>query len=125
MIETLENINKHGLLNKSNVDNIDGYQDKFELQYNNQEFIIKVCNPIPVKQVLLLENKLKRIKTLDFVGLKELYRNVLTNSIVSEEGNVGLGLIDMAIKSNNRINYSFSVINKDIYYYSLEIIVKD
>ena len=54
-------------------------------------------------------------------NLKHIIREILGNGKLSEKGGVGLGLIDIAKKSRNKLGYSFKEIDKD---YSFTLIVK-
>lgn len=63
-----------------------------------------------------LEAKLNMINTLSAEELKEVYVSALTNNQISEKGGGGLGLIEMARKSESPLAFDFDFVN---YYLSV------
>jgi hypothetical protein len=61
-------------------------------------------------------------KTID--DLRKLYNEIITNKHYSSKGGGGLGFIDMAIKSNGGLTYSFDKINDDYSFFTLNIKIK-
>lgn len=63
-----------------------------------------------------LELKLNSINTLSPEDLKNVYVSALTNNEISEKGGGGLGLIEMARKSESPLEFAFEFVN---YYLSI------
>ena len=63
-----------------------------------------------------LELKLNSINTLSAEDLKNVYVSALTNNEISEKGGGGLGLIEMARKSESPLEFAFEFVN---YYLSI------
>lgn len=63
-----------------------------------------------------LEHKLNSINTLSAEDLKTVYVSALTNNQISEKGGGGLGLIEMARKSESPLEFAFEFVN---YYLSV------
>jgi len=119
MVECLQNIVKHS----DEVDD-DIYRGKnsaiFMVGKMENEYIITSGNPVTKEKVEELNNKLERINTLDKEGLKTLYKDVIRKGIISERGGAGLGFIDMARKSGQKLKFDFEPINDRISFFSLK-----
>jgi hypothetical protein len=118
MLESLQNSFKHG-----NLRNPDGKmvttlalvqkeEEKFELILGN--FLLR-------ENKSALESKLKMIDGLSEKELKEKYLEVLSNGEQSDIGGSGLGLMDIARKSGNKLNYRFDEVDDDKCYFTLNI----
>ena len=57
--------------------------------------------------------------------LKEYHKKVLFEGAISMKGGAGLGLIITGMKSDSKLNCSFSQIGDEIYFYSLHSFVKN
>ena len=62
-------------------------------------------------------------ENIDKKGLKKLYKKRLRADIKKDSGGAGLGLIEMARKATEKIDYNF--INKEngYYFYTLTVII--
>ncbi len=116
MVESLQNISKHsvsGLGDESTTASV------FMIGYTNNNYLVISGNPILNHVIPKLKDMLDKINSLDKDGLKQLYKETRLNSTFSEVGGAGMGLIDMARKSGNKLNYRFDKINDKISFYSL------
>lgn len=84
-------------------------------------FLIQTGNYIDKKSVDELDRRLKKINSLDKENLRDYYREVLENGSVSNKGTAGLGMIDIARKSGNKLEYEFLDIDKDFSFFSLNV----
>lgn len=84
-------------------------------------FIVKTGNYIDVDKALELKDRLDMINSLDKDGLKEYYQKSLNNSMVSEKGTAGLGMIDIARKSGNKLGFEFLKITNDTSFFCLNV----
>ncbi len=84
-------------------------------------FIIKTGNYIDVESSESLSLKLDKINKLDKDGLKQFYLESLSDGNLSQKGTAGLGFIDIARKSGNKLNYEFIPVNEKYHFFSLEI----
>ncbi len=66
-------------------------------------FIINSINFIHNHEIQRLENLVTQVNSLNDVDLKEFYLNSLKNNTMSDKGGAGLGLIEMARKSGQKI----------------------
>jgi hypothetical protein len=72
------------------------------------------------ENVNFLESKLSEINSLDKEGLKELYKSIIKSSQLSEKGGAGLGFVDMARKSGQKLEYHFNKIDDKYSFFSLK-----
>jgi len=101
MVECLQNIVKHADAVENNNSAI------FMIGKQEDEYIILSGNPIKNDHVDLLREKLDQINNLDKDGLKNLYKDIIKNTEISDKGGAGLGFVDMARKSGRKLEYDF------------------
>ena len=119
MVESLENIYKHqDIISSSNE-----YQPKFSLLLNEKEFSLFISNSLLNTKVEPLKEKLDRVNSLNKEGLKELYKRTILSGDVSPKGGAGLGIINIAKVSENKINYKFETINNQYSYFTINVII--
>jgi L-cysteine desulfidase len=66
-----------------------------------------------------LRDRLDQVNSLDKEGLKLLYKDVRLNTSLSDSGGAGIGIIDIARKSENKLEYSFKDLNNQFSLFSL------
>lgn len=120
-IEILENIYKYHDNFDHIISNDHTYTPKFILQVDQHGFYIEAGNPILKNDIDHLQSKLDKINNLDKHGLKELYKNTITNGRFSVKGGAGLGFIEMAKLSGEQLSYDFQEINTQFSYFTLGI----
>ena len=86
---------------------------RFILAQKNEEYNILASNYILKDNIPTLKSKLDKVNSLDKQGLREYYKEVLNNGQYSVHGGGGLGMIDIARKSGNQLDYSFEDVNED------------
>jgi hypothetical protein len=116
MVEVLQNISKNKV---DNIDDGDEVSPVFMLGTNNNDFIIISSNMIKNDKIPPLKNRLDQVNSLDKEGLKLLYKDVRLNSTFSETSGAGIGIIDIARKSENKMVYSFDEVNGEFSLFSL------
>jgi len=119
MVESLENIYKH----QDHIDEDKIYLPKFSLDIDTKSLSMFVSNSILNHKVSLLKSKLDKVNSLDKDGLKDLYKNTILSGNVSPKGGAGLGIINIAKVSENKINYTFTTINDKYSYFTLNILI--
>lgn len=121
IVECLQNIAKHG-------ENLQTSQLKdalpvFMIGRKNNQYLIASGNTIRTSHINDLTGKLDHINSLNPEGLKQFYKEIMRNNDMSEKGGAGLGLVDMARKSGEQLDYNFRKINKDLTYFSIKITI--
>lgn len=72
----------------------------------------------------LLKGKLEEINAMTADEVKELYKSVLADGKLSEKGGGGLGMIDIARKSGEKLDYGFIPFGPNTSFFSLNVKVK-
>ncbi len=116
MVECLQNICKHAVsLEDQNMKN----NAIFMIGKHESEYFITSGNAILSSQVPDITRKLELINSLDKEGLKELYKSIIKTTELSSKGGAGLGFVDMARKSGNKLLFDFEPINDELTFFSL------
>jgi len=102
MIEGLQNICKHQTKDDGVTEN-----PFLIIGKKGERFNVVTGNCIPNNKVAPVSHKIDFINSLNKEELKELYKKSRLNSVISEVGGAGLGFIDMARKSGNKLEYRF------------------
>lgn len=84
-------------------------------------FLIRTGNYIENEKALELQERLNIINSMDKEGLKIYYQNSLNDSMVSTKGTAGLGMIDIARKSGNKLDFEFLKINEESSFFCLNV----
>lgn len=121
MIEILENVLKYSDRFEVFVLDHPDYQPEFELLLDADGFILISRNPVRDKDIKEISRRINKINTSDEDQLKKYYRDTITNGIFTEKGGAGLGFIEMAKITTNRIVYSFIPIQKGFSYFELSL----
>lgn len=102
MAESFQNIIRHGLKDSSSV------HEYFHLRQIDGRFHINSCNAISNKSVSELQEKLELVNNSTREELKEMHIEILRTGELSEKGGAGIGLIEMARKSGNKLDFKFT-----------------
>ncbi len=123
LIEALQNLYHHTDAQASEIlDNGDSKKTaSFIIGVKNKEYNILAANYIVRDNVPPLKSRLDKINALDKEGLREYYKEVLDNGQYSAHGGGGLGMIDIARKSGNKLDYTFTEVNADYELFVLKI----
>jgi len=84
-------------------------------------YSIVTGNHILNSNVEKLKGKIDKVNAMTVEELKAYYREALGNSEFSAKGGAGLGMIEMARKSGNRLEYHFDPVNDTMSFFSLII----
>lgn len=76
-------------------------------------------------RVKIIKDRLDQINYLKSNELKSLYKLVLNNEEFSPKGGGGLGMIDIARKSGNKLEYDFFDYNDQYSFFSLNVAIKE
>ena len=123
MAECFQNIVRHG-------ESLDGKvhastNEGFFLTKNWQDtYYITSGNLIENQKIQNLQRQLEKVNSLDKDELKVLYREVLENEEISDKGGAGLGLIEMARKSGQKLDYVFTDYDKNFALFYNQIVLK-
>lgn len=116
MVECLQNICKHS-------DTAASAEEKgaiFMIGIEDNCYIINSGNFIENQHIDGLTEKLEKINSLDKDGLKVLYKDMLQTSTISDKGGAGLGFVDIARKSGQKLEFQFENVNEQFSFFSFK-----
>jgi hypothetical protein len=121
LVECLQNLCNH-------IDSTDfevtGYDSKTALliiETDMTGYSVVTGNYVPIEKVEGLKLRIDEINSISKDELRELYKRTLNNGQFSEKGGGGLGFIDIARKSGQKLKYKFQKVNQEIEFFSLQI----
>ena len=100
VLESIQNIIRHG--NRDHAD-----MSMVTYARTDDGYSITTGNMIETDNVKELERRLVQINRSDEREIKSQYMQILNSSELSSKGGAGLGLLEMAIKTGNRLDYDF------------------
>lgn len=122
LVESLQNLYHH-------VDIVpDNFEDQNSQRFgliviarNDKGYFINAGNFITSDKIESLENKILKINNSSPEEIKELYKFILHHQKISDKGGGGLGLVDIARKTGNRLDYSFIDYSDNYSFFHLKI----
>ena len=120
LVEGLQNLYHHvdDLPDEVN-ESMDIHFGIFVISKISDSYEIRTGNFIKTDKIKKLKERLDKIKSLSKEELKELYKFVLNNQKFSDKGGGGLGLIDIARRTEGRVNYEFDDYDDNYAFFSL------
>jgi hypothetical protein len=116
MGESLQNIARHH--SESLYNSPDKYS-LFAIHRRNFKYYITTGNLIEIQEIESLKEKIDKINSMDGLNLREYSRATRSNNDFSSKGGAGLGLIEMAKRSGNKLEYDFKNIDENHSYFYL------
>ena len=126
LVESLQNLYHH--VDKVPSDFEDQTAEKFGMlvvQKVDTGYKITTGNFVRADNVEKLEEKIKRINRSSHDEIKELYKFILNHQRISAKGGGGLGLVDIARKTGNKLEYAFKEYNNQYSFFFLDIAVNE
>jgi hypothetical protein len=119
LIESLQNVFHHHLENAGSEQSSSG----FVIRYIDDIYTIITGNNVNIKDVPILKERLEKVNSLSQEDLRAHYLNTLSSTELSEKGGAGLGIIEMARKSGNKLKYEFTKVNGEFSFFTLEVTI--
>ncbi|OFX46397.1 MAG: hypothetical protein A2046_13815 [Bacteroidetes bacterium GWA2_30_7] len=117
LVEILQNLNRHSdEMNDAKIGN-----GLFIIGMKDDIYYIISSNKVNAKHKDSLETALKQVNAASRPELKEMYKKQIKDGKLSDKGGAGLGLIDIARKSGEQLNYQFLQIDENYYFFILEV----
>ncbi len=82
-------------------------------------YTVTTANVISTDNTVELKKRLDEINSLQTGEIRNVYRQMLSNSEFSSKGGAGLGLIEMAKKTGNKLDYDFLKLDDQNSYFIL------
>jgi hypothetical protein len=121
MVEALQNIVKHSSEANAQAGNLVSQSAIFMIGKQPNQYSIMTGNPIKKSATAALKKNLDDLNQLDKDGLKEMYKEVIKNTQISEKGGAGLGFVDMARKSGEPLQFDFPEIDAEYNFFCLKV----
>jgi len=113
VLENLQNITRHATAQGNEVVSLVIYNK------TSDGYTVTTGNPISAADVSGLKKSLEDINSLEPDKVREAYRKMLQESDLSSKGGAGLGLMEMARKTGNKLDYDFSNVDEQTSYFIL------
>lgn len=124
MVECLQNISKHADTISEDGDESKERRGIVIISKTDDGYNIITGNVVKTAKVADLQASLELINSLDKEGLSNLYKQQIVEGRISEKGGAGLGLIDIAKKSGEKLGYQFKEINSSVSFFILTSTIK-
>lgn len=116
VVESLQNIRIHG------TDDSEGMKASFIVIGKEKDgYQIWVGNLAANKIIGDIKSGIAKIKNLKPNAIRKVYLNSLSYGELSEKGGAGLGLITIALKSDNKLQFGFDKINDNLTLFNLNV----
>lgn len=124
LVECFQNLYHH-IESFGEEDNLEGRQKSalITVKYDNGKFIITTGNFVTQDRIPELNEKLAQVNAMDSDDLRDFYRAKLEQDGRTEKGTAGLGLIDIARKSKNKLEYEIIDVTEAIGFFCLSVVI--
>lgn len=122
LVELVQNLYHHGEV----PSDFDVSYKKFGvliLRDEGTQYRICAGNFIKIDGLRVIRDRIDQINTLSSTETQSLYRIILGNEEFSEKGGGGLGMVDIARKSGNNMEYQFYDYNPNYLFLAIDVII--
>lgn len=124
LVESLQNLYHHvDELPEEFKNEIDPKFGSVIITEEEGKYKVSTGNFIRSTKIKYLKDKIDKINSLSQEELKDMYKFILNHQKLSAKGGGGLGLVDIARKTGNKLNYTFHPVNDEFYYFNLDIYI--
>jgi len=124
LVESLQNLFHHIEPHHEGIqEDLDPKFGVLVIERHDEAYKVTTGNFVNSKRIKFLKEKIDKINSLTKDELKDMYKFILNHQRLSAKGGGGLGLVDIARKSGNRLEYEFLNYNDDYFFFSLTILV--
>lgn len=123
LVECLQNLYHHNeeIREKDGIDLVFSKSALLLISKNDSNYQVQTGNYILKDNSTQLKQKLDDINSLDKYELRALYKSILNDGELSNKGTAGLGMIDIARKSGNKLEYDFLSIDEKFDFFCLNV----
>lgn len=113
VLESLQNVSRHtNKIHHANMSLV--LYSKTDTGYT-----VTTGNVLPTESINDLKIRLEEINNLETKDIRNVYRQMLSTAEFSDKGGAGLGLIEMAKKTGNKLDYDFVTLDNEYSYFIL------
>lgn len=113
VLESLQNVSRHS----QNTPH--AHMSLVVYSKTGSGYTVTTGNVLPNQGISDLKVRLEEINKLETKEIRDVYRQMLSSSEFSSKGGAGLGLIEMAKKTGNKLDYDFVPLDNDYSYFIL------
>lgn len=113
VLESLQNVSRHSTQKQHSNMSMVVYSK------TANGYTVTTGNVISTSDIAELKVRLSEINNLETKEIRKVYRQMLSNAEFSSKGGAGLGLIEMAKKTGNKLDYDFVPLDDNYSYYIL------
>ncbi|MCS6821154.1 MAG: SiaB family protein kinase [Microscillaceae bacterium] len=121
LLECLQNVYNYQQQYAFNEENEHLQSATLIIKRTEDAYYIITGNYMINERVSMLKNKIDKVNSLSPEELKLFYKEVINTQGQSDTGGAGLGIIDIARKSGEKIEYSFDEVSEKHCFYSLQV----
>jgi len=122
LVESLQNLFHHiETVHEGINEDLDPKFGVLIIEREGEFYKVTTGNFINSKRTKFLKEKIDKINSLTRDELKDMYKFILNHQKLSAKGGGGLGLVDIARKSGNKLEYEFYVYNDNYSFFNLTI----
>lgn len=93
------------------------------LRHDRSGYRISTGNFLRVDDIKIIRDRIDQINSLSYSERRALYRLILTNDQYSEKGGGGLGIVDIARRTGNIMEYQFIEYNREFLFLTLDVLI--
>lgn len=120
--ECFQNVIRHGDVDVNEFDNLTSKM--FMMRTIGNEHYLGSVNPIQKDGIEKVKSILDSLKNMTSEEIRKIYLESLGENSLSEKGGGGLGLIEMARKTKNPVDYLFEQRNEEWYNFFMQMKLK-
>lgn len=124
VVESIDNIFKYAAPGKGRTWDLER-PPRIQVKEREGKFIVSAGNLILDEQVSDLTDKLERVNEMDDEALKLLYEEVINKEANENDRGAGLGLITMAMRTDEEIRFEFDRAGSGHTYFTMHITIKE
>lgn len=118
VIEVLQNLTKHS---SELYKELKFGKGMFMLGKKEDKYIVYTANKVLKEEVIKLTAAIDEVNSHDYNDLRRIYKEQLKQGKLSDKGGAGLGLIDIARKSGNKLDYTIKPFNDVVDYFIFKV----
>lgn len=123
LVESLQNLYHHVEDKPEGVDDVESKFGIVIVVKDDNQYKVTTANFVNASKIQHLKDKIDKINSLTRDELKDMYKFILNHQKLSAKGGGGLGLVDIARKTGNKLDYSFYDYNGKYYFFRLTITI--
>lgn len=121
LVEGLQNLSHH--IDEVNPDSKEYKSASLLIWKDDNGYYVGTGNYVEKSKVEFLTERIERVNSVSKDELRSLYKEILNNQQFSNKGGGGLGFIDIARKSGQKLKYAFHDSSENISFFNLEIAI--